>query len=610
MFELMIVIIKALLFMVAYFMIVTGAGSIVKIRCPKQIRFIVSFLTGNLILILVFFFSGSFIVGNIAAGVKVFCVIGFSLFFYNFKSLVYPLKISLNKKDILILLFFICIFGFHLLRNLMPVVAFDPQIYHFSLPLQYLAENRIFPDLKIPWSFYPPGSQFIYGTGFILYGETGAKLINLLFGVMSFIFIFILSRRFFPNQYIFTVGVFLSAPLLGFANIKSGNENFEIFAFMCFAYGLLYPKKLYKLLFVSSLMLLFLKYTYLLVLPCILISVVIHQYIKMKKFYIKHLMIVIIAFIVFSPFLLRNYLLVGNPIYPVENSFFSSVENQDVEGFGTTSLFEDYGLEKNSFDYFKLPWNIVMNEISFNYEWNGVGYMLLIAFPVWLTIKGSQITSSRIFIFIGICYFLLWMLFMPHIIRFSLAGFSLMIFSVSACARKLKRSRRFLYYIFVAVFICSVTFYPNWPNYFSGNWRIIDLDVITNRITPMEYLVDQSDRLFNYNNIKFVTWVNKTFEGKKLYTSEECRSYYIRKSVDLECVRWSQKSNFIIKMQDIIEIKQMAYKVGVKYFVIQYIDGKIAWDLLTHPVWGNLNVIKDNFDVIYCSDEFIVIQIQ
>ncbi len=609
MFEFLIVIAKAIFFMATYFVIVTGAGSIIKTKCPGQLRFVSYFLTGNLILILVFFISGSSFIGNIALGIKVFSIFGISMFIYNFRIMGFPTKLKLNKKDVFLLLFFLCIFSFHLLRNLMPVVAFDPQMYHFSLPVQYLSENRILPELKIPWSFYPPGSQFIYGTGFVLYGETGAKLINLVWGIMSFILIFILSKRFYPKQYIFTVGIFLSAPILGFANIKSGNENFEILAFMCFAYGLLYPKKLFRLIFISSLLLLFLKYTYLLLLPCIAIIIVLYQYAKRKKLYLKSFFIVIIAIIVFSPFLLRNLIMVGNPVYPVRNSLFSSLENHDVEGFGTTSLYEDYGLENNLYDYLKLPWNIVMGESSFNYEWNGVGFMLLIVFPVWLTLKGNQISSSRIFIIIGISYFVIWIIFMPHLIRFTLAGFSLMLFSVSACAQKLKKNKNVLYNVLIILFVCSITIYPNWPNYFSGKWRIIDLDVISCKIKPDKYLINSRDPLFNNNNYKFVTWVNNNFTGDKLYTSEECRPYYIRKSLELECIRWSQDSNFILKLQDVNEIKKMSRKTGVKYFVIQYIDGKIAWDILTHRVWGNLKVITDNFKVLHSSNEFMVIQI-
>lgn len=570
---------------------------------------IFNFLAGKMMLIILFFLAGSPWVRSIPLCINLYFAAGLVLFVLNFDRTGISLRCKPERRDILLVIVGMVYFGFHLLRNLMPVMSFDPLMYHFSLPCGYLSRNLILPDLDIPWSFYPPGSQFLYGSGFVLFGETGAKLVNLCTGIFSVLCVYCIAEKLYKKFAIYSVMTFITMPLIGFANIKSGNENFEIFTLLCFACCIPDSRKHFSHLFISSLLLLFLKYTYLVILPCVVFSDLIYMHLAKKKKGFSAVAAVICAMAVFSPVLIRNYLITGNPVYPLKNALFESSINKDVEGFGTNTLTEDYGLESNLFDYLRLPWNVVTNEKTFNYEWNGTGFILLAVFPVWFLKKSGDSLSSRRIVLVGIMYLLVWVISMPHILRFALPGIVLTMFCLSSAARSLSHGNSFLYRAFIGMFILSITAFPNWPNHFSGKWRNIDFDVITGKTDRMDYFDRKEDFLFNNNNVDFIRWSNKSFDGEKLYTSEEIRPYYIDRKITLKCIRWCQQTRFILNSKDASEIKECAKNYGIEYFVIQYMNGKMAWDLLNHPVWGNLDKIRENFSIVFQNGNFMVLKL-
>ncbi|MCL4386082.1 MAG: hypothetical protein M1326_07200 [Cyanobacteria bacterium] len=116
----------------------------------------------------------------------------------------------------LIPVFLIALISIQLLVNLIgvlsPELAFDALWYHLTLPKIYLSNNSIFhiPGGLFYYSDMPKLTEMLYISALSFKGETLAKLIHLLFGFLTLLAIYKISRKFFSrNISLLAVVVFL-----------------------------------------------------------------------------------------------------------------------------------------------------------------------------------------------------------------------------------------------------------------------------------------------------------------------------------------------------------------------------------------------------------------
>jgi hypothetical protein len=102
--------------------------------------------------------------------------------------------------------------------NRVPVLFFDSLAYHFAQPELWLIEGRIAPYEWSLHSWFPPGMSVLYGVGLALGGESWANDANLLIAVAFCLLAVDLGRRLFsPIAGLVALLALLSVPQVLFA---------------------------------------------------------------------------------------------------------------------------------------------------------------------------------------------------------------------------------------------------------------------------------------------------------------------------------------------------------------------------------------------------------
>jgi len=294
-----------------------------------------------------------------------------------------------------------------------PELFYDSLVYHLGAPNYYVIKHKI---CEMPYnvgSYYPFNMEMLYTLGLLLKEEALPKLLHFSFGILCLGAIFSFSKRYFTRL----VGgiacaIFYSIPLLAMNSWVTGNDVALSYFFVLSIYALINyfgpetssinttpPIRWLILSAIFSGIAMGTKYTGLFTVFGILILIATYEHFKRKKRFseiTKEILIFgVVVVATMSPWLIKNLIDTGNPIYPILYKWFGS-ENLIINP--TSGVFPG-GLESLKLkEFFLSPWILTMkgqDSLTF------IGPMFLLLIPIVFFVKKKRLINYLLLFFIS-----------------------------------------------------------------------------------------------------------------------------------------------------------------------------------------------------------------
>jgi len=213
---------------------------------------------------------------------------------------------------------------------LVPPTAWDGLVYHLTGPKLYLATGRVFHPLDLPYLGFPQMVEMLFAWGIGLGGERAAAPIHWFYGLLMVLVLVTAGRRWMGGAAGWlAAAVLLSAPsivlLAGWPYVDLALMVYTTLAFLSlarFREGDPGARPWLLLSGVFAGLALSTKYTALALLPALALTLLLaHRTSAIRDpqsaISILHLLLLTaVALAVWSPWLAKNLLLTGNPVYP------------------------------------------------------------------------------------------------------------------------------------------------------------------------------------------------------------------------------------------------------------------------------------------------------
>lgn len=219
----------------------------------------------------------------------------------------------------------------NLVGILSPEIAFDALWYHLTLPKLYLLNNSIYfvPGGLLYYSVMPKLVDMLYVFGLSLGSDLFPRLIHYLFGLLTVVVSYKLSRIFLDKKYsLISSVIFYSSIVVGWESVSSyidlGRAFFEVLTLWGFINWIKTGEK--KWLIESAIILGLAISTKILAIQSLIIFMPLIIYAAfVKKQSIRDtfknvLMYTVVSLSISIPWLVFSFMNTGNPIYPFFNS--------------------------------------------------------------------------------------------------------------------------------------------------------------------------------------------------------------------------------------------------------------------------------------------------
>ena len=245
----------------------------------------------------------------------------------------------INYKKLTILIIVIAI-ALRFMLTLMHTISGDA-CWHFSAS-KFIASNLRIPfDENIGRSrfepFWPsPLFHIVAAFFYSLFGEFGLKLAPFIFGSLSLIISYLIFKKFLNEKQAFYAALFMSFLPIGidFSILGYPESAVAFFAILSIYFAV---NNMFFLSGVSGGFALLSKFTGPFVIPALLFIAYKHG--KNKKEKIRNIAFVtIIPLLISLPWFLRNWLLLGNPIWPFLNFIFHGLQQESYSYFSLANL--------------------------------------------------------------------------------------------------------------------------------------------------------------------------------------------------------------------------------------------------------------------------------
>jgi hypothetical protein len=503
------------------------------------------------------------------------------------------LKFTVEEKTVeeKIFIFFV---GFSIILTLIaaltPPFFYDALSYHLAVPHKYLMHNG-FSFLPLNYlSNYPANLGMLFVLAFSFSGDLLAKLISWLYFPLTALTVYSFSKSFFGKRMgIISATVFVFVPgVMILSTLTSIDMAVTFYSFLSL-YALLrwckFPQMKWFIfsgifcgLAVGT------KYTAILVTWFTLEMIVfIHVYFVKKKSFVnglKHCIYFgLLVLLCFSPWLIKNIVYTGDPLYPFLSQLFKSSGShfhnysQVVKRIGNPVHKWFYTFMNNEASFLEglkliltSPWRITMTT---NGAAGKTGVIFLLGLPFLFFIKRTPLIV-RYLLFFSVCVFLGWVLLLPWMLRFAFPMFPPLS-------------------ILVAYAFCGLS--ENFPQ---KKWAMIGISVIlvyhlflfssemVSILRPFSYFFSSQSKeefLVNHgvNYFPVVKWANSTIpKDSKILFIGELRGYYCERDylmhVAIEGV--DEKNlilrNYVKESKDVGELLGKLEDLGITHILVNF----------------------------------------
>jgi hypothetical protein len=152
------------------------------------------------------------------------------------------LRIPTDKFNWFLAGFVALVVGMAFLRALAPPTAWDSLVYHLTGPKLYIQAHGLTHDLDLPYLGFPAWGSMLFTWGMLLAGPSVAQLLHFTFMLLTLAFVADMARSFAPGRDLLSVAVLLAVPSLamiaGWAYVEWMTMFAATAAFWCLSCGL------------------------------------------------------------------------------------------------------------------------------------------------------------------------------------------------------------------------------------------------------------------------------------------------------------------------------------------------------------------------------------
>ena len=286
---------------------------------------------------------------------------------------------------------------FSLLQALTPPTDYDGLVYHLTAPKTYLAEHRLVSFPHLPQANFPATAEMLYTIAMGLGSPMTAKLIHLSFALLTSMAVFSLARRFLnPKVAWLSLAVLWSIPVFvaeaGWAYIDLVWAFYEFLVLYAFLLWRQNPNR--KWLLCGGLFMGFAlgtKYLalqgFILLFATIAFSSWQSNQGRLDRTAKDLLLWVAIAAALASPWYLKNWIWLDNPIYPY---FFGGLNYPVQRVQADAYLAANLGCGHSLQCYLSLPWMIYTRSYLFGHAPPAFPSFLSLFLPFWLVWRKNR----------------------------------------------------------------------------------------------------------------------------------------------------------------------------------------------------------------------------
>ncbi|HAX61891.1 MAG TPA: hypothetical protein DCX95_04975 [Elusimicrobia bacterium] len=454
----------------------------------------------------------------------IFYVLLLILFILSLKNFIYRKNLKMPElkfQETFLTITFFAFFAISLVGALTPPTFYDSLVYHLAIPLQYVKNHRIIKIETNLFSNFPQNIEMLYTMSIILCDDILANLIHFVFFPLMTLSIYgFLREKYYGKTSIFASLIFAITPAI--VMLASGTYidlGLTFYLFLSFVSLMKWTEtSKNKWLILSGLLCGFslgIKYTAG-ISAIIFILIIFYTAISKKEnIFSKIIIFVSFAFLVFLPWLVKNYIFTGNPVFPFY--IFGSTPDYIQKYLSHVSQHGTSGV----FDFFNLPWNLTMEGIKFGGGFDIIGPFYLVFLPVLFLITKTDKLVKISFIYLML-YFFFWSI-SAKVLRFLIPIFPVAAIVFSVCIFKFINGSNLTKNI--VKIILSVIIISNFAVLLFIQNFISPLPQLFGNITKNDYLFS---KVLNPNNFyPAVKFMNETFDAnsKTLFVGE-ARNYY------------------------------------------------------------------------------------
>ena len=483
-----------------------------------------------------------------------------------------------------------------------PPFFYDALVYHLAVPQQYLLAHGFHYMPHHHFSNFPINLNMLFMVGMSLSGGMLAKLLSWLFAPMSAIAVYGFAKsRWGTHIAIMAAAILSLVPgVLILSTLTSVDLGVMFYSFLSFSALLSWFSSGQKQWFILSGVFCGLavgtKYTALVTtFAAILIILFIHEcfYIKKHRLFnsIRSLLLYgIIVLCMVLPWLIKNTLYTGNPIYPLFNSLIgTSISHQytyyDRKISATNpvyTLFHSFVLRPQKvfnliLYYLKAPWSFSMATTR---AAGKTGVLFLLCLPLVFLVKKKD-TDSKYLFALGLCSFWLWVILLPQTaLRYVFQMFPPLSLATAYILWSLSISRRSKTWILSGISVILI-------------YHLCFLGTALDVFQPFSYLFNnqpQEQFLVNHgvNYYPAIQFANQeTPKNAKILYVGELRSYYCERDILLATDGYQVDEEIILRQliiesKDSEEVIRKLEQLGITHILLNFSEmqrfakGKLA----------------------------------
>lgn len=431
------------------------------------------------------------------------------------------------------------------IASLAPPTYYDSLVYHCALPAVYLREGIIRSQPYNLFSYFPANMEMLYTLSLGMGSDLAANLISWITMVVTLGALYVFAKRIFSLSFtLFGCLLFITSPsvlLLGSGTyVDSGLAMYTCLCIISFYAW--WEKEDQGNLVLAALCAGFAfgtKYTGA-ICPLILLSMVFFKKYMIKSQNIKPLknafLFAAIWTAVSLPWLIKNMVAVGNPVFPFFYNVFGwgDILWTQESAFGYFTNFVEYGVKKNVLsDIIGMLFNTDRSLLAFGGGFDVLGnFGWTLSFLLLPTIFFSSLKKKHVifFCYYGIVHIVIWAL-TGQVLRFLLPIFPvIIIISITGVESFMKKFHAYIMIVFsivLGIFIVS-----NFYLFFTIESIIQPWSVAMG----IEEKEDFLRRKFPdyYPAMQFIN-ENLSSESK-IYLFGDQRGYYCKKKYEATCV--------------------------------------------------------------------------
>lgn len=404
---------------------------------------------------------------------------------------------------------------------LSPEIAFDPVSFHFVLAREYAAHHRLTPLPYLPYSYFPQNVEVLYTLGFLLDGQTTAKVLTYSFFPLAAMAAALVGRRWFsPGGALVGAALFVTAPFVAWTGSVAKHDLALALYLLAALYGVLrwIESRRFGWLGAAAMFLGFaFGVMHVAVLGAVPLGLLVLWHLRGSRLSLRQGVAAAAIFVCCGLYWhARAYMLTGNPVYP--EALLSAARSTTAAGHPELSRLDRAGI------YLSFPWRIHFRGLhAFDSPSpNPAGFFLVAFFPL-LFRRDSFSRGAKLAVFFAVAYLLYWAGILIYL-RFATAAFAVLFVYLAdrMCAfEKLRRRKSVLAMAaYCLVFSLSLALIME--------VSVPRLKLFAGRASPQQFL---RESLITYRSLEALNRVAQP--GERAYAVGNCSTFYA--AVEYHC---------------------------------------------------------------------------